>query len=53
MYTYQVKFYWESSVFIETQLVYDVNSRAEAIKAVKSHYGNKSVKIISAKRYVE
>ncbi len=53
MYTYQVEFYWASSVFLETQLVYGVDSRAEAIKAVKNHYGSKSVQIVSARRYDE
>jgi len=53
MYTYQVEFYWASSVFLETQLVYGVNSRAEAVKAVKNHYGGKSVQIVSARRYDE
>lgn len=50
MYTYQVKFYWSGCVFLETQLVYGVNNRAEAIKSVKKHYGS-SVQIVSAVRY--
>lgn len=52
MYTYQVKFYWSGCTFLETQLVYDVDTRAEAIKAVKNHYG-RDTQIISAVRYKE
>lgn len=48
MKTYNVTFTWSGSVFTEHQIVYYVDNRQQAIKAVKDHYG-KSVKIISAK----
>lgn len=49
MYTYRVKFDWNGCCFTETITVYNVNSRKDAIKVVKEHYGSVT-KIYSAKR---
>lgn len=52
MYNYIVHFYWSGTGYtrLENNIVYDVDTRAEAIKAVKRHYGRGAVRVVSASR---